>query len=592
MTTYLRSIDLALFKGFKKTTVEFSKGLNLLVGGNNSGKSSILHGIYLAFHFLKLTQGINEINSKKGKDKQQLKGISIKGLPLPFHEESYISEGLKKRTNRSQSTMLTANLGKSLSFRETVTFPGGNLLIISSDSDGGSGSVDYRKSIDKIIKKEKNLPLFIPTFSGVANKEEIKTAEVVKYYLNSGKSSEVLRNQLKVINQNKAKLERLNNYLEKGFGVKMVLNSTKDIYLSSLYRENEYEGLDISSAGSGFQQILQILVYIVATNANLILIDEPDAHLHYKLQSTLYEILLEIVRDGKQVILATHSQIFIKKSIQNNDFLILVDKGLERQRTIEEYSDGLKILYEKGVIDEKEVIRGASLKIVDLEDSSDGNGFKIMNEFLSKLDIKEPKFRIISGTDSVFDFHKTRTKIDGIKLKTLVFRDGDGLNDQHLKILEKNKTKNDLQLTHLRVHEVENYLLNHKVISRVLKSKGAKLSKNKVQKIINELIEVNRDSILDLLEGALQGKLEKEYRELGVNYKDVFTVEVPKRKKEIRENFFHSPFIFLPGKEIFRLLKQKIHTLYGIKISEIEVARAFKKTEVPEEIKQALLFLK
>jgi glutaredoxin len=86
--------------------------------------------------------------------------------------------------------------------------------------------------------------------------------------------------------------------------------------------------------------------------------------------------------------------------------------------------------------------------------------------------------------------------------------------------------------------------------------------------------------------------LEKEYRELGVNYKDVFTVEVPKRKKEIRENFFHSPFIFLPGKEIFRLLKQKIHTLYGIKISEIEVARAFKKTEVPEEIKQALLFLK
>ena len=41
----IKTLHAFLFKGFKKTRIEFGQGLNLLVGSNNSGKSSVLNGI-------------------------------------------------------------------------------------------------------------------------------------------------------------------------------------------------------------------------------------------------------------------------------------------------------------------------------------------------------------------------------------------------------------------------------------------------------------------------------------------------------------------------------------------------------------------
>lgn len=359
----ISSIKLNLFKGFKDTNILFEPGLNLLVGGNNSGKSTILHSIYLAFYFLRLTNGISNPDKKKGKTKTHLQGTTVRSVPLPFHDEAYISEGLKKRTIREKSTRMVvtiAELHGSLEFMETLTFPGGNLLVISSDNKGNAGNAKYQKKIQSFISNEKNLPLYIPTFSGVVHKEEERTKEVVKHYIASGKSSEVLRNQLSKMSSRQMK--QINAYLKKSFNYEITKQSeNKEIYLSSFYKEGEYNNLDISSAGSGFQQILQILVFIVISGSDIILIDEPDAHLHYKLQNILYSILSDLAKEGKQIIVATHSQVFIKKAIQNSARLLLVDKSLQYQKPISEYKEGVKQLYASGLIDETDITQGVSL---------------------------------------------------------------------------------------------------------------------------------------------------------------------------------------------------------------------------------------
>jgi hypothetical protein len=85
-----------------------------------------------------------------------------------------------------------------------------------------------------------------------------------------------------------------------------VVKGTVDGY--KLTRHPGFNARDLMVEGSGFLQWLS--VYTLATNPGLdvLLFDEPDAHLHPSLQRELLEHLEALaVKAGKQVLLATHS---------------------------------------------------------------------------------------------------------------------------------------------------------------------------------------------------------------------------------------------------------------------------------------------
>lgn len=595
MAIEIKSVELSLFKSFKKTRVKFEGGLNLLVGANNSGKSTILQAIYLAFDFLKLTKGISEFDRKRAAKDARLRGSTIRSITLPFHEDSYIAEGLKRRSIRDRATNIRIGLSEGVDFMETITFPGGNLLVFSSDGSLHAGTAQYRKRINNIVKQQKRFPLFIPSFAGVATKEEIKVSEVIKHYIASGRSNEVLRNQLK--NISKSKINLLNKYLKLGFDVEISGSKIKEILLSSLYRVGDYN-LDISAAGSGFQQILQILVYIVTSSADIILIDEPDAHLHYRLQNILYDILRELTENDKQIIVATHSQIFIKRALQHDDRLILTNTELQEQKSIRKYDESLRVLYEEGLISEDEVTQGGMTNIIGIEDSKTGMGFKIIKEFLRKLGVHEPKYTFVStkghGTD-IFKYVTGKRKIEKLFLRSVVIRDSDSLPKEYTKEIIKKLSKDYSKLIYLNVNEVENYLINSAVISRVMKLKGVKINTSDIENIVSRIVrkQNNRDDLLDILDSSIEGHLKNDnnYKWAGLKY-DEISVKTRERKKEIRTKHMKYPFELLPGKKLFKLFKQQVRINYGVSISEIKLAKEFKKDELPKELYGIAKFLK
>lgn len=584
----IKSLEVALFKGFQKSKLSFGQGLNLLVGANNSGKSSLLQAVHLAFYFLSVTKGISP---KDKKSKNKLKGVMLKNFPLPLHDNASLSEGRKQRSMRTKTTYVKMEMDNGYAFMERLSFPGGNPLVISSDFDGNQGNLKYRKNISKITEEKQ--PLFIPLFAGVVNKEEMKTAEVVGYYVSSGKSSEVLRNQLREMPKDKVKI--LNSYLADSFNVEILFNETHEIYLSSIYKEGEYNNLDISSAGSGFQQILQILVYIVTSDAEIILIDEPDAHLHHKLQNSLYDILLRLVEEGRQIIVATHSQIFIKKAMGNNDHLVLVNKKFEEQKAIDEYDESLKFLYEDGLIDEEEITERKSIKFIFLEDSNGGPGSDIMKKFLGKMGYKGSQYKIENSNgehDAIIKYLKVAKRVDGIKFKALIFRDSDSIPEEYLDKLRAKHEDENISISYSGGHEIENYLLNSKIISEVIKQKNpeSQITPKDIENSINELVEGGKDNLLDVLDATLEGKLGEYHRDVGLEFGKIQS-KTREIKKKIREEYMLFPYKKLPGKQIFNRLKQIIHKRRGVSISEIDVARNFKKSDIPEEIKKALEFI-
>lgn len=68
----LKSLNLINFRNYEEATIEFSPGINILVGNNGSGKTNILEGIYV----LSLTK-----SNRYGKD-EDLININANNLSI------------------------------------------------------------------------------------------------------------------------------------------------------------------------------------------------------------------------------------------------------------------------------------------------------------------------------------------------------------------------------------------------------------------------------------------------------------------------------------------------------------------------------
>lgn len=75
-----------------------------------------------------------------------------------------------------------------------------------------------------------------------------------------------------------------------------------------LRRHPGYNKRDLMVEGSGFLQWLSVFALATDPEINVLLLDEPDAHLHSSLQEQLLDSLSAITSTtGRQILLATHS---------------------------------------------------------------------------------------------------------------------------------------------------------------------------------------------------------------------------------------------------------------------------------------------
>lgn len=87
------------------------------------------------------------------------------------------------------------------------------------------------------------------------------------------------------------------------------------------------QSIPLNQLGSGYEMIFSLIYsYFLSKKGNkklIVLIDEPELHLHPKLQSDFIELLLEFSKDS-QVILTTHSPLFIKQAMSNNNVKVKI----------------------------------------------------------------------------------------------------------------------------------------------------------------------------------------------------------------------------------------------------------------------------
>ncbi|ACF44978.1 ATP-dependent nuclease [Pelodictyon phaeoclathratiforme] len=322
-------LTLQNFKNVGEQTYDFTR-FDLLVGRNNSGKSTVLQALAIWQYC------VDEFHrsARRGSKGIQVVLPNFTALPVPeFNllwkdrtDRRYpLVEGKKKQefilikimVNWQVTPEQTEMFGIDLRYHSPQT--------IYAIPEGGW--TKFRE-----LEQHDVLPriAYVPPFSGLEPTEKWLDIAPIRQQVGKGQPGSVLRNLLlrvcpppeKGVNgqtkkgcSRSAEWQELAAIVERWFSVKLLepkYDSQKDVYIKVDYRQNDKE-FDIIAGGSGFHQTLTLLAFLHGYNPTTILLDEPDAHLHVNLQREILDFFKQKSSErNTQFLIATHAEEFAR----------------------------------------------------------------------------------------------------------------------------------------------------------------------------------------------------------------------------------------------------------------------------------------
>jgi hypothetical protein len=171
--------------------------------------------------------------------------------------------------------------------------------------------------------------IHVPPLSGLQTEEKRIDPGYQNYVIGEGRPGEFLRTLLWEIAEqtDQAPWQSLCEHIKTIFRYQLLKPSyvpARDAFIMAEYLpgippSSRGKGglpvLDISSGGSGFHQVLLLLAFFYARPGSVLLLDEPDAHLHVILQHEIFDLLRKVAWERKsQLVVATHSEVIIDET--------------------------------------------------------------------------------------------------------------------------------------------------------------------------------------------------------------------------------------------------------------------------------------
>lgn len=418
----LESIRIEKFKRIDAIDLPLSD-LNILVGSNGSGKSSVLQALHLASCLMRQADRIRAESTTM---------VRISDLDyLPSDEYWRLGHGAdwgNKAT--SPSSVVKFNFKDAAGVIQTA-----RCEMRSARNAGISVQGELPEQVRAQFRGvETFFSGFIPGISGIPNVEQKNSKRVVLKACSFGDSNVYLRNALNLLSS--ANLQQIEAWLQPLLG-DVKLNIRFDETLDfQIHAEAEVGGLStpLELLGTGYLQLIQIFCYVLLFNPKILLIDEPDIHLHPSVQEKLAESLLQIARaQGIKIIMTSHSPFIVRGAPVGANVVWLADgKKQTDDRNIVELALGWGAFGKK--------------VIVVSEDSK--------NDFLKKLIRQWPEIEravtVLPGRGYKHllkrdEAEELRDSLGG-KFKILVHRDRDSLTDDEVARLKAHYDIDGLRL--------------------------------------------------------------------------------------------------------------------------------------------------
>ena len=310
---------------FKRVeTVEFDLAdVNILVGANGCGKSSIIQAIHLACCVMRQADRVERgKTSTVGID--ELDYLPTDNYKMLGHKSNW---GNKVGTPSSKVELVFQHPdGESTASCELRSARNAGISI--------TGSVPSALT-DALRKKRKFFSAYIPGISGIPNREEKKAKKVILKACSYGDSNIILRNALLLLKeQNPENISFIEGWISQIIGqVKITVehNDDRDLIINCMV-EIGGDSRPIELIGTGYLQLIQIFSYVLLFEPGILLIDEPDIHLHPTVQEKLVQALARVATEKNlKILLTTHSPFIVRGAPQSTKVFWLKDGVVESE---------------------------------------------------------------------------------------------------------------------------------------------------------------------------------------------------------------------------------------------------------------------
>ena len=321
-------------------------GLTTIVGENGCGKTTILDAIACSLLEYKAESfGISDMNDSNKETEITIETNDAFNVKSVFPNSSFDAKGFKfigkTREKSNQNKLLMTD----------------QLYISTNDEKPKLGSPDLRMKVTNsfgtkrfneldVLYLDKNR--LYQTRAGTYNDtrfDRIMDDFNFQYYKNqdnvenlntmlnekikkelSNKNLENAINKFKEISGHSLKLDFIDNYLPFK-KANLVVETPSNMQI------------DLASLGSGYEMMFSLIYSFYMSKQSgkklIILIDEPELHLHPRLQEKFVDFILEISKES-QVILTTHSPLLIKQLSYNENVKNIV---LKKEKEVKEFDE-------------------------------------------------------------------------------------------------------------------------------------------------------------------------------------------------------------------------------------------------------------
>jgi predicted ATPase len=382
----LKTLTIQNFKRFKqKTKIDF-EAITILLGANNSGKSTVLQALSIFQYCLDNTR--KKKNGSIGLETKTIGPEEFGALPVASPKDLW-SNG-----QSSKPIEIEAEFDNGSKIKFEIKFQYNRFSIHPTVT----GPVSHLVETTKIR--------YVPIHSGLGLREEYRLAPAIADSLQRLEHGAVIRNLLWDLKENDdAGWNRLLGILKRLYPeARIDVNFDKDVdrFIGSGYSDKVLErNLDVVVSGTGFQQVLQIFTGVLSQGSNIVLLDEPDAHLHGRLQGDLMKVFEELaINAGIQFVMASHSPHLLAAAPSGSLRAMIEGRAHAFAQTPEQ----MDVLDSLGAFDRMEIIPLLRTKAVVFTENRDDRDYLKM--FAVKFWGEERAAKIWEGLSFLFTYQE------------------------------------------------------------------------------------------------------------------------------------------------------------------------------------------
>lgn len=534
----LQSVSVERFKKIERAHLSLGD-VNLLVGGNNSGKSSIIQ----ALHFAVAT--LQSIKVSGWRKSTSLAPHELIYTPSPNVYTLGAGGALTQKTESAIRVELLANTGDKCI-----------LTVRKGKNRNISVVVEGDQLPDAMASLEHPFTVFSPGLAGVAASESYVSDGVLLRTVARGDSNLVVRNillRLWAIEEKRVAFVESIRLLFPDIEFTVDFEPRTDEVIQVWVSGDSGVTVPLELTGTGVLQATQILSYIHYFRPHVVVLDEPDSHLHPNNQRMLCSLLHRLAEDySTQVLLTTHSR-HVVDAVEPNCRKLWVRAGSVDEATRD---DEIGILLDIGALDVKERLSVPGVKAIVLTEDENPRGLRVLLE-ANGFDMNATLLLPYFGCTTIKNLRPLLSVVSASpnkKAVVVVHRDLDFLSDEDAAQWEKQVRNLRAEPFLTRGTDVESHFLSAGHLASVSEQLG--------EEEAVALIEAARSSAYDdCVEKYVNSQVERLRRKRGsAPNVGAIASEAPKRIASDPDRFCH-------GKTVLRHLRRLHQERYGQNLS-------------------------